>query len=121
MTITLDSKRVAAGKEYKVDAASLTIDGLLADDTVTGYVTITKTEAGVYTANDFDKTNLKFDSECYEVIKYDLTVEFVKVDFKIHFADKEVDYNGQNHNVSVTADDGTNYTITYGTKKEFTT
>lgn len=117
LTITLDSKRVAAGKEYKVDAASLTIDGLLADDTVTGYVTITKTEAGVYTANDFDKTNLKFDSECYEVIKYDLTVEFVKVDFKIHFADKEVDYNGQNHNVSVTADDGTNYTITYGTKK----
>ena len=116
LTITLGSKRVAAGKEYKVDAASLTIDGLLADDTVTGYVTITKTEAGVYTANDFDKTNLKFDSECYEV-KYDLTVEFVKVDFKIHFADKEVDYNGQNHNVSVTADDGTNYTITYGTKK----
>ena len=117
LTITLGSKRVAAGKEYKVDAASLTIDGLLADDTVTGYVTITKTEAGVYTANDFDKTNLKFDSECYKVIKYDLTVEFVKVDFKIHFADKEVDYNGQNHNVSVTADDGTNYTITYGTKK----
>lgn len=117
LTITLGSKRVAAGKEYKVDAASLTIDGLLADDTVTGYVTITKTEAGVYTANDFDKTNLKFDSECYEVIKYDLTVEFVKVDFKIHFADEEVGYNGQNHNVSVTADDGTNYTITYGTKK----
>ncbi|MDY4412377.1 MAG: MBG domain-containing protein, partial [Eubacteriales bacterium] len=56
LTITLGSKRVAAGKEYKVDAASLTIDGLLADDTVTGYVTITKTEAGVYTANDFDKT-----------------------------------------------------------------
>lgn len=117
LTITLGSKRVAAGKEYKVDAASLTIDGLLADDTVTGYVTITKTEAGVYTANDFDKTNLKFDSECYEVIKYDLTVEFVKVDFKIHFADEEVVYDGQNHNVSVTADDGTNYTITYGTKK----
>lgn len=119
LTITLGSKRVAAGKEYKVDAASLTIDGLLADDTVTGYVTITKTEAGVYTANDFDKTNLKFDSECYEVIKYDLTVEFVKVDFKIHFADKEVDYDGQNHSVAVTvtADDGTNYTITYGTKK----
>ena len=117
LTITLGSKRVAAGKEYKVDAASLTIDGLLADDTVTGYVTITKTEAGVYTANDFDKTNLKFDSECYEVIKYDLTVEFVKVDFKIHFEDHEVVYDGQNHNVSVTADDGTNYTITYGTKK----
>ena len=117
LTITLGSKRVAAGKEYKVDAASLTIDGLLADDTVTGYVTITKTEAGVYTANDFDKTNLKFDSECYEVIKYDLTVEFVKVDFKIHFEDHEVVYDGQNHSVAVTADDGTNYTITYGTKK----
>lgn len=117
LTITLGSKRVAAGKEYKVDAASLTIDGLLADDTVTGYVTITKTEAGVYTANDFDKTNLKFDSECYEVIKYDLTIEFVKVDFKIHFEDHEVVYDGQNHSVAVTADDGTNYTITYGTKK----
>ena len=117
LTITLGSKRVAAGKEYKVDAASLTIDGLLADDIVTGYVTITKTEAGVYTANDFDKTNLKFDSECYEVIKYDLTVEFVKVDFKIHFEDHEVVYDGQNHSVAVTADDGTNYTITYGTKK----
>lgn len=117
LTITLGSKRVAAGKEYKVDAASLTIDGLLADDTVTGYVTITKTEAGVYTANDFDKTNLKFDSECYEVIKYDLTVEFVKVDFKIHFEDHEVVYDGQNHNVSVTAEEGTKYTITYGTKE----
>lgn len=117
LTITLGSKRVAAGKEYKVDAASLTIDGLLADDTVTGYVTITKTEAGVYTANDFDKTNLNFDSECYKVIKYDLTVEFVKVDFKIHFEDHEVVYDGQNHSVAVTADDGTNYTITYGTKK----
>ena len=117
LTITLGSKRVAAGKEYKVDAASLTIDGLLADDTVTGYVTITKTEAGVYTANDFDKTNLKFDSKCYKVIKYDLTVEFVKVDFKIHFEDHEVVYDGQNHSVAVTADDGTNYTITYGTKK----
>lgn len=117
LTITLGSKRVAAGKEYKVDAASLTIDGLLADDTVTGYVTITKTEAGVYTANDFDKTNLKFDSECYEVIKYDLTVEFVKVDFKIHFEDHEVVYDGQNHNVSVTAEESTDYTITYGTKE----
>lgn len=116
LTITLGSKRVAAGKEYKVDAASLIIDGLLADDTVTGYVTITKTEAGVYTANDFDKTNLKFDSECYEV-KYNLTVEFVKVDFKIHFADEEVVYDGQNHNVSVTAEEGTKYTITYGTKE----
>lgn len=118
LTITLGSKRVAAGKEYKVDAASLTIDGLLADDTVTGYVTITKTEAGVYTANDFDKTNLKFDSECYKVIKYDLTVEFVKVDFKIHFEDHEVVYDGQNHSVAVTADDGTNYTITYGESAE---
>lgn len=117
LTITLGSKRVAAGKEYKVDAASLTIDGLLADDTVTGYVTITKTEAGVYTSDDFDKTNLKFDSECYEVIKYDLTVEFVKVDFKIHFEDHEVVYDGQNHNVSVTAEEGTKYTITYGTKE----
>lgn len=117
LTITLGSKRVVTGKEYKVDVGKLEIVGLVEGDTVTGYVTITKDEAGVYTANDFDKTNLKFDSECYEVIKYDLTVEFVKVDFKIHFEDHEVVYDGQNHNVSVTAEEGTKYTITYGTKE----
>lgn len=117
LTITLGSKRVVTGKEYKVDVGKLEIVGLVEGDTVTGYVTITKDEAGVYTANDFDKSNLKFDSECYEVIKYDLTVEFVKVDFKIHFEDHEVVYDGQNHSVAVTADDGTNYTITYGTKE----
>lgn len=116
LTITLGSKRVVTGKEYKVDVDKLKIDGLVEGDTVTGYVTITKTDAGVYTAKDFDKSNLKFDSECYEV-KYDLTVEFVKVDFKIHFEDHEVVYDGQNHNVSVTAEEGTNYTITYGTKE----
>lgn len=117
LTITLGSKRVVTGKEYKVDVGKLEIVGLVEGDTVTGYVTITKDEAGVYTANDFDKSNLKFDSECYEVIKYDLTVEFVKVDFKIHFEDHEVVYDGQNHNVSVTAEEGTKYTITYGTKE----
>lgn len=116
LTITLGSKRVVTGKEYKVDVGKLEIVGLVEGDTVTGYVTITKDEAGVYTANDFDKSNLKFDSECYEVIKYDLTVEFVKVDFKIHFEDHEVVYDGQNHNVSVTAEEST-YTITYGTKE----
>lgn len=117
LTITLGSKRVVTGKEYKVGVGKLEIVGLVEGDTVTGYVTITKDEAGVYTANDFDKSNLKFDSECYEVIKYDLTVEFVKVDFKIHFEDHEVVYDGQNHNVSVTAEEGTKYTITYGTKE----
>lgn len=117
LTITLGSKRVVTGKEYKVDVGKLEIVGLVEGDTVTGYVTITKDEAGVYTANDFDKSNLKFDSECYEVIKYDLIVEFVKVDFKIHFEDHEVVYDGQNHNVSVTAEEGTKYTITYGTKE----
>lgn len=117
LTITLGSKRVVTGKEYKVDVGKLEIVGLVEGDTVTGYITITKDEAGVYTAKDFDKSNLKFDSECYEVIKYDLTVEFVKVDFKIHFEDHEVVYDGQNHNVSVTAEEGTKYTITYGTKE----
>ena len=117
LTITLGSKRVVTGKEYKVDVGKLEIVGLVEGDTVTGYVTITKDEAGVYTANDFDKSNLKFDSECYKVIKYDLIVEFVKVDFKIHFEDHEVVYDGQNHNVSVTAEEGTKYTITYGTKE----
>lgn len=118
LTITLGSKRVAAGKEYKVDAASLTIDGLVEGDTVTGYVTITKDEARVYTSDDFDKTHLDFKENCYNAT-YNLKVEFVKVDFKIHFADEEVVYDGQNHSVAVTvtADDGTNYTITYGTKK----
>lgn len=118
LTITLGSKRVAAGKEYKVDAASLTIDGLVEGDTVTGYVTITKDEARVYTSDDFDKTHLDFKENCYNAT-YDLKVEFVKVDFKIHFADEEVVYDGQNHSVAVTvtADDGTKYTITYGTKK----
>lgn len=116
LTITLGSKRVVTGKEYKVDVGKLEIVGLVEGDTVTGYVTITKDEAGVYTAKDFDKSNLKFDSECYEVIKYDLTVEFVKVDFKIHFEDHEVVYDGQPHGVLVTeTNENKQYTITYGT------
>ena len=116
LTITLESLRVAAGKEYKKNAEELKIDGLVSGDTVTGYVTITKDEAGDYTSDDFDKRHLVFKENCYDAT-YDLKVEFVKVDFKIHFADEEVGYNGQNHSVAVTADDGTNYTITYGTKK----
>lgn len=116
LTITLESLRVAAGKEYKKNAEELKIGGLVFGDTVTGYVTITKDEAGVYTSDDFDKTHLVFKENCYEAT-YDLKVEFVKVDFKIRFADEEVCYDGQNHSVAVTADDGTNYTITYGTKK----
>lgn len=118
LTITLGSKRVAAGKEYKVDAASLTIDGLVAGDTVTGYVTITKDVAGTYNADAFDKTNLVVtNADCYK-ISYEMSVEFIEVTFAIDFADVTLTYDGQPHGVLVKkTDESKNYTITYGTKK----
>lgn len=118
LTITLGSKRVAAGKEYKVDAASLTIDGLVAGDTVTGYVTITKDVAGAYNADAFDKTNLVVtNADCYK-ISYEMSVEFIEVTFAIDFADVTLTYDGQPHGVLVKkTDESKNYTITYGTKK----
>ena len=118
LTITLGSKRVAAGKEYKVDAASLTIDGLVAGDTVTGYVTITKDAAGTYNADAFDKSNLVvMNADCYK-ISYEMSVEFIEVTFAIDFADVTLTYDGQPHGVLVKkTDESKNYTITYGTKK----
>lgn len=44
-----------------------------------------------------------------------MSVEFVEVTLAIDFADVTLTYDGQPHGVSVTAKEGTNYTITYGT------
>ena len=117
LTIKLNNTAtVAVGKTYKVEAEHLDKIGLVAGDTVTGYVTITKDVKGVYTATDFDKTNLVVtNAGCY-VISYEMSVEFVEVTFAIDFADVTLTYDGQPHGVSVTkTDESKNYTITYGT------
>lgn len=116
LTIKLNNTpTVAVGKTYKVDAEHLEKIGLVAGDTVTRYVTITKDVAGTYYADDFDKSNLVVtNADCY-VISYEMSVEFVEVTFAIDFADVTLTYDGQPHGVSVTAKEGTNYTITYGT------
>lgn len=116
LTIKLNNTpTVAVGKTYKVEAEHLDKIGLVAGDTVTGHVTITKDVAGTYNADDFDKSNLVVtNAGCY-VISYEMSVEFVEVTFAIDFADVTLTYDGQPHGVSVTAKEGTNYTITYGT------
>lgn len=117
LTIKLNNTpTVAVGKTYKVEAEHLEKIGLVAGDTVTGYVTITKDVAGTYYADDFDKSNLVvMNADCY-VISYEMSVEFVEVTFAIDFADVTLTYDGQPHGVSVTkTDDSKNYTITYGT------
>lgn len=116
LTIKLNNTpNVAVGKTYKVVAEHLEISGLVAGDTVTGYVTITKDVKGTYNADDFDTTHLDVtNADCY-VISYEMSVEFVEVTFAIDFADVTLTYDGQPHGVSVTAKEGTNYTITYGT------
>lgn len=116
LTIKLNNTAtVAVGKTYKVDAEHLEKIGLVAGDTVTGNVTITKDVAGTYNADDFDKSNLVvMNADCY-VISYEMSVEFIEVTFAIDFADVTLTYDGQPHGVSVTAKEGTNYTITYGT------
>ena len=107
---------VAVGKTYKVEAEHLEKIGLVAGDTVTGNVTITKDVAGTYYADDFDKSNLVVtNADCY-VISYEMSVEFVEVTFAIDFADVTLTYDGQPHGVLVTKTDASkNYTITYGT------
>lgn len=125
LTIKLkNTATVAIGKTYKVDAEHLEKIGLVAGDIVTEYVTITKDVAGTYYADDFDKfisvKNAKGDyvTECYE-IAYEMSVTFVEVgDFAIDFADVTLTYDGQPHGVSVTAKEGTSYTITYGESAE---
>lgn len=122
LTIKLNNTAtVAVGKTYTVEAEHLEKIGLVAGDTVTGYVTITKDVKGTYYADDFDKfisvKNAKGEdvTACYE-IAYEMSVTFVEVgDFAIDFADVTLTYDGQPHGVSVTAKEGTNYTITYGT------
>lgn len=116
LTIKLNNMAtVAVGKTYKVEAEHLEKIGLVAGDTVTGYVTITKDVKGTYYADDFDTTHLDVtNADCY-VISYGMSVEFVEVTFAIDFADVTLTYDGKPHGVSVTAKEGTNYTITYGT------
>lgn len=119
LTIKLNNTpTVAVGKTYKVDAEHLEKIGLVAGDTVTGYVTITKDVAGTYNADDFDKTNLVVtNADCYK-ISYEMSVTFVEVTFAIDFADVTLTYDGKPHGVLVTAKEGTNYTITYGESAE---
>lgn len=118
LTIKLNNTAtVAIGKTYTVNAEHLEKIGLVAGDTVTGYVTITKDAVGVYNkAADFDTTHLDVtNADCY-VISYEMSVEFVEVKFAIDFADVTLTYDGQPHGVLVTkTDESKNYTITYGT------
>lgn len=117
LTIKLNNTpTVAVGKTYKVVAENLEISGLVAGDTVTGYVTITKDVKGTYNADDFDKSNLVVkNADCY-VISYEMSVTFVEVTFAIDFADVTLTYDGQPHGIKVTkTDTSKNYTITYGT------
>lgn len=117
LTIKLNNTAtVAVGKTYKVEAEHLEKIGLVAGDTVTGHVTITKDVAGTYNADDFDKSNLVVkNADCY-VISYEMSVEFVEVTFAIDFADVTLTYDGQPHGVLVKkTDESKNYTITYGT------
>lgn len=117
LTIKLNNTAtVAVGKTYKVEAEHLEKIGLVAGDTVTGHVTITKDVKGTYYADDFDTTHLDVtNADCY-VISYEMSVEFVEVTFAIDFADVTLTYDGKPHGVSVKKTDASkNYTITYGT------
>lgn len=117
LTIKLNNTAtVAVGKTYKVEAEHLEKIGLVAGDTVTRYVTITKDVAGTYYADDFDKSNLVVtNADCY-VISYEMSVTFIEVTFAIDFADVTLTYDGQPHGVKVTKTEASkNYTITYGT------
>lgn len=118
LTIKLNNTpTVAVGKTYTVEAEHLEKIELVAGDTVTGYVTITKDVAGTYNADAFDKSNLVVtNADCY-VISYEMSVTFVEVgEFAIDFPNVTVTYDGQPHSVKVTkTDTSKNYTITYGT------
>ena len=123
LTIKLkNTATIAIGKTYTVDAEHLDKIGLVAGDTVTGHVTITKDVKGKYYADDFDKSNLVVtNADCYN-ISYDskeISVEFVEVKFAIDFTTEPVTYDGQPHGVLVTkTDTSKNYTITYGESAE---
>lgn len=121
LTIKLNNTAtVAVGKTYTVNAEHLEKIGLVAGDTVTEYVTITKDVAGTYYADDFDKSNLVVtNADCY-VISYEMSVTFVEVgEFAIDFPNVTLTYDGKPHSVKVTKTDATkNYTITYGESAE---
>lgn len=121
LTIKLkNTATVAVGKTYTVNAEHLEKIGLVAGDTVTEYVTITKDVAGTYYADDFDKSNLVVtNADCY-VISYEMSVTFVEVgEFAIDFPNVTLTYDGKPHSVKVTKTDATkNYTITYGESAE---
>mgnify|MGYP002761971410 CR=1 FL=1 len=120
LTIKLNNTAtVAVGKTYKVEAEHLEKIRLVAGDTVTGYVTITKDVKGTYNADEFDKSNLVVtNADCY-VISYEMSVTFVEVTFAIDFADVTLTYDGQPHGVLVTKTDASkHYTITYGESAE---
>lgn len=120
LTIKLNNTpTVAVGKTYTVEAEHLEKIGLVAGDTVTRYVTITKDVAGTYYADDFDKSNLVVtNADCY-VISYEMSVTFIEVTFAIDFADVTLTYDGQPHGVLVKKTDASkNYTITYGESAE---
>lgn len=124
LTIKLkNTATIAVGKTYTVDAEHLDKIGLVAGDTVTGHVTITKDVKGKYYADDFDKSNLVVtNADCYN-ISYDskeISVEFVEVgEFAIDFPNVTLTYDGQPHSVLVTkTDTSKNYTITYGESAE---
>lgn len=126
LTIKLNNTpTVAVGKTYKVEAEHLEKIGLIAGDTVTGHVTITKDVAGTYNASAFDKfisvknaAGEDVTTSCYN-ISYEMSVEFVEVTLAIDFADVTLTYDGQPHGVEVTKTDATkNYTITYGESAE---
>lgn len=124
LTIQLNNTAtIAVGKTYTVEAEHLEKIGLVAGDTVTGHVTITKDVKGTYYADDFDKSisvkNAKGEdvtTACYE-IAYEMSVEFVEVgEFAIDFPNVTLTYDGQPHGVLVTkTDESKDYTITYGT------
>lgn len=120
LTIKLNNTAtVALGKTYKVEAEHLEKIGLVAGDTVTGHVTITKDVKGTYYADDFDTTHLDVtNADCY-VISYEMSVTFIEVTFAIDFADVTLTYDGQPHGIKVTkTDESKNYTITYGESAE---
>lgn len=124
LTIKLNNTAtVAVGKTYTVNAEHLEKIGLVAGDTVTGHVTITKDVKGTYYADDFDKfisvknaAGEDVTTACYK-ISYEMSVEFVEVgEFAIDFPNVTLTYDGKPHGVLVTKTDATkNYTITYGT------
>lgn len=125
LEIKLDSN-VSVGnvaKTYTVEVGSqdLVIGELATGDVIEGSVSITSSEGGTFVDDKAFQKNIVIKNAAGEVvtayyeIKYNLKVVFVKYAFEINADDKTVTYDGKPHGVLVTAKEGTNYTITYGT------